>query len=163
MFNAVSRSLVTKVAPVARAGFVRSTQRAFSVAAVRRSGDSHDAPIIQGPGAVPGRTPTDFQQSTGLERAEHLAALEGKDYFDMGPLMLTKKGTKTEPTIVPSGCASRIVGCCGPPGEDHELIWIVVEREHPFDRCPECGNVYKLSEHGFNPENLKPQSHGHSH
>ncbi|KAI7833741.1 cytochrome c oxidase subunit VB-domain-containing protein [Kickxella alabastrina] len=153
MFNAVRRNLISKVAPVAPL---------VHCAAVRLS-DNHDAPIIQGPGAPAGRTPTDFDQSTGYDRAEHLAALEGKEFFDMGPLELTKKGTKAEPTIVPSGAESRIVGCCGAPGEDHELIWLVIEREHAFDRCPECGNVYKLSDKGFDPENLGTANHHHDH
>ncbi|KAI8321732.1 Zncox4, partial [Martensiomyces pterosporus] len=77
------------------------------------------------------------------------AAMEGKDYFDMGPLLLATKGTKQNPTVVPSGAASRIIGCTGAPGEDHELTWLVIEREHGIDRCPECGNVFKLSEQGF--------------
>ncbi|KAJ2371726.1 Cytochrome c oxidase subunit 4 [Coemansia sp. RSA 2607] len=165
MFNAARRNLITKAVPLARASLARpaAAQRAFSVAAVHRSSDHHDAPIIQGPGATPGRTPTNFEQATGHEREEHLAAMEGKEFFDLGPLLLNKKGTKAEPTIVPSGAESRIVGCCGAPGEDHEMIWIVVERKHEFDRCPECGNVYKLSEHGFDPANLPEAKHEHHH
>ncbi|KAJ1939566.1 Cytochrome c oxidase subunit 4 [Linderina macrospora] len=148
MFNAVRRTLISKTAlPLARVQFAPS-KRLFSAAAVRLS-DHHDAPLLQGPGAPAGRTPTNFDQATGAERAEHLAAMEGQEYFDMGPLVLKTKGTKKEPTVVPSGAASRIIGCTGAPGEDHELVWLVVEREHEIDRCPECGNVFKLSEQGF--------------
>ncbi|KAJ2232540.1 Cytochrome c oxidase subunit 4 [Coemansia sp. IMI 203386] len=162
MFNAVRRNLLVKATPAIRAGLVRPVQRSFSAAAICRSSD-HKAPIIQGPGGTPGRTPTDFEQATGDERSEHLAAMDGNAYFDMGPLYLNKKGTKAEPTVVPSGAESRIVGCCGAPGEDHELIWIMVEREHEFDRCPECGNVYKLSDKGFDAEHLAPPKHEHGH
>ncbi|KAJ1668676.1 Cytochrome c oxidase subunit 4 [Coemansia sp. RSA 1813] len=168
MFNAVRRSLISKsigspVAVAARFNATRSMARGFSACAVRLS-DSHEKPPMNiGPGAPADSVPTNFDQSTGAERAEHLAAMEGKEYFDMGPLVLEKKGTKADPTIVPSGAASRIVGCNGAPNEDHELLWILVERSRGITRCPECGNAYKLSEEGFDPKNLKPASHGDYH
>ncbi|KAJ2744884.1 Cytochrome c oxidase subunit 4 [Coemansia sp. BCRC 34301] len=164
MFSAVRRSLVTKaLVPAVRTSALR-TARPFSAAAVRLGGDHHHEPaeILQGPGAGKDSTPTSFEQSTGDERREHLAAMEGNQYYDMDPLFIAKKGTKAEPTIVPSGSISRIVGCTGAPGEDHDLMWITVNRTRPFDRCPECGNVYKLSEKGFDPESLTP-AHHHSH
>ncbi|KAJ2751043.1 Cytochrome c oxidase subunit 4 [Coemansia nantahalensis] len=159
MFSAVSRSLVGKAAPLARSSVARGA-RGFSAAAVRSHGHEK-APIAQGPGPKPGRVPTNFEQSTGDERKEYLAAQEGKQYYDLGPLLLEKKGTRTDPTIVPSGAAWRLVGCNGAPGESHELMWIRVERAHGIDRCPECGNVYKLSDTGFDPENLPDAAHGH--
>ncbi|KAJ2004099.1 Cytochrome c oxidase subunit 4 [Coemansia thaxteri] len=164
MFNVVRRSLVTKaLMPALRMPAVNSA-RAFCVAAVRQGGDHHgEAPVIlQGPGAAANRTPTSFDQSTGDERREHLAAMEGKVYYDMEAPRLAKKGTKAEPTIVPSGSMTRLVGCTGAPGEGHDLMWIVVDRTNPFDRCPECGNVFKLSEKGFDPEDLSP-AHHHGH
>ncbi|KAJ2437377.1 Cytochrome c oxidase subunit 4 [Coemansia sp. RSA 2424] len=164
MFSAVRRSLVVKALVPAVRTPALSTVRAFSAAAVRLGGDHHHAPaeILQGPGAGKESTPTSFEQATGDERREHLAAMEGKQYYDMDPLYIAKKGTKAEPTIVPSGSISRLVGCTGAPGESHDLMWIMVNRTRPFDRCPECGNVYKLSEKGFNPESLTP-AHHHSH
>ncbi|OMH83815.1 Cytochrome c oxidase subunit 4, mitochondrial [Zancudomyces culisetae] len=124
---------------------VATSLRPFSAAAVMKS-DDHKIDIQVGKGAPPERFGTDEEQATGMARLERLAALEGKSPFDMEPLQLMKKGTKTEPTVVASGAPWRLIGCQGPPGEDHELIWIKVERDHPYDRCPECGNVYKLSE-----------------
>ncbi|KAJ2713831.1 Cytochrome c oxidase subunit 4 [Coemansia spiralis] len=162
MFSAVSRSLVSRAAPAARAR-VASSVRGFSAAAVRQ-GHGEKAPIMQGPGPKAGRVPTNFEQSTGDERKEYLAAQEGKQYYDMGPLLLEKKGTRTDPTIVPSGASWRLIGCNGAPGESHELMWIRVQRANGIDRCPECGNVYKLSETGFNPENLSDaEPHDHEH
>ncbi|KAJ1993536.1 Cytochrome c oxidase subunit 4 [Coemansia spiralis] len=154
MFNVVRRSLISKGAISARLTASARATRAFSAAAVRLS-DSHEKPPMNlGPGAPSDHIPTNFEQATGAERSEYVAALEGKDYFDMGPLLLKKKGTKADPTIVPSGAESRIVGCNGAPGEDHELLWIVVERKRPYTPCPHCGNVYKLSEKGFDPNSL---------
>lgn len=161
MFSSiVRRNLLTKTTGLAR--FQKGTVPR-ATALFRQYSSDKPAEINVGPGARSGHTPTTFEQSTGDERAEHLAAMEGKDYYDLGPLMLTKKGTKTNPTIVPSGAESRIIGCTGAPGEDHELLWLVVEREHPFDRCPECGNVFKLSDKGFDPESLPEASHHHEH
>ncbi|PVU90315.1 hypothetical protein BB561_004931 [Smittium simulii] len=109
--------------------------------------ESHpETKIVQGKGATPGYIPTDVEQATGLDRLEQLAALNGEEFFDMKPLVLHTKGTRTNPTIVRSGAPWRLVGCQGAPSESHELIWIRVERSHGIDRCPECGNVYKLSE-----------------
>ncbi|KAJ2397798.1 Cytochrome c oxidase subunit 4 [Coemansia sp. RSA 2559] len=163
MFSIVRRSLINN-SLTARLSATRHATRTFSAACVRFSGDGHEKPPMNiGPGTPTGEIPTNFSQATGAERAEHLAAMEGKEYFDMSPLMLDKKGTKTDPTIVPSGAASRIVGCNGAPNEDHELLWIMVERAHGITRCPECGNVYKLSEEGFDPSKLKPVSHGDYH
>ncbi|KAJ2783631.1 Cytochrome c oxidase subunit 4 [Coemansia javaensis] len=161
MLAVARRSLASKAAPAVRAGLARST-RAFSAAAVRQGGGEKGA-ILQGPGPRPGFVPTNFEQSTGDERKEFLAAQEGKAYYDMGPLVLAKKGTRSDPTIVPSGAAWRLVGCNGAPGESHELMWIRVERSHGIDRCPECGNVYKLSDTGFDPENLGPFDPHHAH
>ncbi|KAJ1834338.1 Cytochrome c oxidase subunit 4 [Coemansia sp. RSA 2706] len=134
--------------------------RSFTAAAVRFSSDHGNSEILQGPGGKPGRVPTNFEQSTGDERREYLAAMEGKEYFDLNPLELETKGTRQNPTIVPSGAAWRLVGCNGAPGEAHELMWIRVEREHGIDRCPECGNAFKLSDNGFDPNNL-PEAHHH--
>ncbi|KAJ2660388.1 Cytochrome c oxidase subunit 4 [Coemansia sp. RSA 1200] len=170
LLNAVRRSVIVSGAGAGRALSASRGGRA-TVAAVRefhaasvRLSDSHEkAPMKLGPGAAKDSIPTNFEQSTGEERAEHLAAMEGKEYFDLNPLTLEKKGTMSDPTIVPSGAASRIVGCNGAPGEDHELLWMVIERARGVTRCPQCGNAFKLSDEGFDPNNLPPVTHGDYH
>ncbi|PVU94632.1 hypothetical protein BB559_002950 [Furculomyces boomerangus] len=123
-----------------------AASRAFSVASYLKSGDVEKTEIFQGTGATPGKFATDEEQATGLDRLEKLAGLEGKEFFDTTTLSLDVRGTPENPTIVPSGAPWRLVGCQGPPGEEHELLWIKVERDHKIDRCIECGNVYKLSD-----------------
>ncbi|KAJ1853043.1 Cytochrome c oxidase subunit 4 [Coemansia sp. RSA 1822] len=160
MIGAAGRGLFKTT--VARMSAVRvPAQRGFTAAAIRQSGGEKDE-ILQGPEPKAGRVPTNFEQSTGAERKQYLAAQQGKQYYDTGPLYLETKGTRHNPTIVPSGAAWRLVGCNGAPGESHELMWIRVERSHGIDRCPECGNVYKLSEMGFDPNNL-PDVEPHEH
>lgn len=59
--------------------------------------------------------PSKQAQTTGKERLEFLALSEGKDpYFGlMEPLDLSRRGTKTEPIMVPSPDEDRIIGCTG--------------------------------------------------
>lgn len=57
-------------------------------------------PIIQGPGAKPGTVPTDLEQSTGIERFEILARMEGHDPFDRKPLAVNHMGTLDNPVKV---------------------------------------------------------------
>jgi len=45
------------------------------------------------PGALPGTTPTDLEQATGLERFEILGKMQGIDVFDMKPLDSSRTGT----------------------------------------------------------------------
>jgi len=71
-----------------------------------------DSSLI-GPGAKPGTVPDDLEQATGIERAELLAKLEGKELFDVGPLMITSFGTKKNPVMVKSVDSIRHVGCSG--------------------------------------------------
>ncbi|CAG8485686.1 2020_t:CDS:2 [Paraglomus brasilianum] len=115
--------------------------RSFSVFGARRGDVS---PSLIGPGAKPNSIPTDLEQATGLERAEILAKIEGQEFFDMKPLLLTHLGTKSNPILVKSVDPERYVGCTGYPADTHEMIWLKLEKEHEFDRCPECGGVYKL-------------------
>lgn len=44
------------------------------------------------PGALPGTTPTDVEQATGLERFELLGKMQGIDVFDMKPLDASRLG-----------------------------------------------------------------------
>jgi cytochrome c oxidase subunit 5b len=32
----------------------------------------------------------------------------------------------------------------GYPVDSHELLWLRLEKDHEFDRCSECGGVFKL-------------------
>ena len=66
-----------------------------------------------GPGAKPGAIADDIDQATGIERAELLSKLEGKELFDMSPLKVTSMGTKKNPVMVKSIDTIRHVGCTG--------------------------------------------------
>ncbi|KAI9289510.1 cytochrome c oxidase subunit VB-domain-containing protein [Umbelopsis sp. AD052] len=131
--------------------------RPFSVMGARLSGNvaHRDADSLIGPGGQPGTVPTDIEQATGLERLELLAKLEGKELFDMEPLNMTHLGTKQNPIVVKSMDSTRFVGCTGYPAESHDTIWLTVNKEHDFDRCPECGSVFKLDFQG------SEDAHGH--
>ena len=59
-------------------------------------------PIIQGSGAPAGSTPTDEDQSTGLERFELYGKLEGVDVFEQEPLPADRLGTMKDPIKVRS-------------------------------------------------------------
>jgi cytochrome c oxidase subunit 5b len=54
-----------------------------------------------------------LDQSTGLERAEILGKMQGKDIFDLAPLEVHVRGTKANPTIIRSRDPIRYVGCAG--------------------------------------------------
>ncbi|KAF9135474.1 Cytochrome c oxidase subunit 4 [Mortierella sp. 14UC] len=114
-----------------------------------------------GPGAAPGTTPTDVNQSTGLERAELLGKMEGKDIFDLAPLEVHVRGTKANPTLIRSRDPIRYVGCSGVPGEHHEVQWLLIDQSHEFDRCDQCGNVYKWS--AYEPDENFPDPAGLHH
>ncbi|CEG63544.1 hypothetical protein G6F70_006551 [Rhizopus microsporus] len=135
------RRAALKAAPLA----ARTSVRPFSVLGARLSGAvGHNVESNLGPGAKPGTIPTDLEQSTGLERMELLAKLEGKELFDMEPLNMTHLGTVKNPIVVKSHDPIRFVGCTGFPAESHETIWINLDKSHEHDRCPECGSVYVM-------------------
>ncbi|KAH6612241.1 cytochrome c oxidase subunit VB-domain-containing protein [Chaetomium sp. MPI-SDFR-AT-0129] len=110
-----------------------------------------------GPGAKPGTVPTDYEQSTGIERLEILGKMEGVDIFDMRPLDASRKGTLQDPIKVRSAGEEQYAGCTGYPADSHNVIWLGMSRERPVERCPECGSVYKMDYVG--PED----DHHHSH
>ncbi|CAG8502122.1 4959_t:CDS:2 [Acaulospora morrowiae] len=149
--SALRRTLGTKLTrgiPRAPLAF-----RAFSVSGPRSGELSKD---FFGTGAKPGTVPTDIEHATGLERHELLAALEGKEFFDMKPLELTHLGTKSDPILVKSVDPIRYVACSGYPTDSHEIVWLTVDKSHELDRCPECGQVFKLNFVGT-------EAHGHGH
>lgn len=96
-----------------------------------------------GPGAKPGETPTDLNQSTGLERYELLEMMAGREPWDLKPLEVTHMGTKKNPIVIQTVDPERFIGCTGYPADSHPVLWLTVTHEHDFDRCPECGCVYK--------------------
>lgn len=63
-----------------------------------RHANFHHSPDVQGeadlvpPGAPVGTVPTEYNQSTGLERLEILGKMQGIDIFDMRPLDSSRKG-----------------------------------------------------------------------
>jgi hypothetical protein len=84
-----------------------SSLRAFSVSA-RSSSGGHGPPPPQifGPGVKPGEVPGVHEQSTGLERLQHLGELEGIPVFDTAPLDSSRVGTKENPILVPSAVSN---------------------------------------------------------
>ncbi|KAF1990359.1 COX5B-domain-containing protein [Aulographum hederae CBS 113979] len=108
------------------------------------------------PGAPVGTIPTDLNQSTGLERLEILGKMQGVDIFDMKPLDASRKGTLEDPIMVSSFGDEQYAGCTGYPVDSHIVNWLVITRDHPVGRCPECGNVLKM-------EYVGPQDDGHGH
>ncbi|PVF95548.1 putative COX4-cytochrome-c oxidase chain IV [Serendipita vermifera] len=137
----VVRSLRTTLPKFQRTIISKQATRSIASSSKLRS---EAPPTLYGEGAKAGEVPTDFQQSTGLERLQLLGQMEGVDVFNMGPLVMTKAGTTAEPTIVPSYSEERIVGCSGWPLESHDTIWITMNNHKEHHRCPECGNVFKM-------------------
>jgi len=130
-----------------------STARAFSAFGPRFGELSNN---FFGSGAKPGTVADDIEHATGIERAELLAKLEGRDLYDLSALKITAFGTKKDPVMVQSEDPKRYVGCTGFPVDSHETTWLTVDKNHEFDRCPECGQVFKLNFTGSENE-----SHGH--
>jgi len=89
---------------------------------------------------------TSLDMATGLERAEMLAALEGKNIFDEAPI--GPFGTAADPVLVESIFDERIMGCPGDcAGGDtranNEVRWFVVTSAKPYT-CPTCQQVFAL-------------------
>jgi len=157
MLSSALRRTVGSVRTIVTRGVIRqpqsSTVRAFSVLGPRFGELSNN---FFGPGAKPGTVADDIDQATGIERAELLSKLEGKELFDLSPLKVTAMGTKKDPVMVKSVDPVRYVGCTGFPIDTHDTIWLGVDKHHEFDRCPECGQVFKLDFIGSENE-----GHGH--
>ncbi|KAF5367367.1 hypothetical protein D9758_003734 [Tetrapyrgos nigripes] len=154
-----SRAL-TAVRPAARtaASSFKPATRAFSVSARKTSGHGPPPPQLFGPGVKDGEVPGIHEQSTGLERLQHLGELEGVPVFDTAPLDSSRIGTKKDPILVPSGGHTRIVGCTGSPADSHDVLWFPLERDEQ-NRCQECGSVYQMDYYGREDHD----DHGHGH
>jgi cytochrome c oxidase subunit 5b len=35
----------------------------------------------------------------------------------------------------------------GFPADSHETVFLTLNGKHPYDRCPECGNVFKYTQY----------------
>ncbi|GES89507.1 cytochrome c oxidase subunit 5b [Rhizophagus clarus] len=126
MLSSVLRHTVGSVRTIASRSVIRqphsSTARAFSVLGPRFGELSSN---FFGPGAKPGTVADDIDQATGVERAELLSKLEGKDIYDLSPLKIVAMGTKKEPVMVKSVDPVRFVGCTGFPVDTHDTVWLV--------------------------------------
>ncbi|MCJ1327411.1 Cytochrome c oxidase subunit 4 [Thelotrema lepadinum] len=96
------------------------------------------------PGAPVGTIPTDYNQSTGLERLEILGKMQGVDIFDMRPLDSSRTGTMEDPIVVKSAGDEQYCGCTGCPADSHVVLWLTLSRARPLERCTECGSVYMM-------------------
>lgn len=173
-----ARALVPAVRRVATTAAVPAVRRGFAVSAFMRR-DATPAPSnnndgklksfseirtetdLLPPGAPAGSVPTDLDQATGLERLEILGKMEGVDIFDMRPLDASRKGTMQDPIVVQSFGEERYLGCTGFPADSHDTLWLTVSRDRPIERCPECGNVYKMEYIGAADDHHHHDDHGH--
>jgi len=110
------------------------------------------------PGAPAGTVPSDLNQAVGLERLEILGKMQGVDVFDMRPLDASRKGTLDNPIMVNSFGDEQFAGCTGFPADSHIVKWCTMSRDRPIERCPECGNVYKMNYVGPQDD---PHDHAH--
>eukprot|EP00281_Chroomonas_sp_CCMP1168_P021120 CAMPEP_0206234842 /NCGR_PEP_ID=MMETSP0047_2-20121206/12812_1 /ASSEMBLY_ACC=CAM_ASM_000192 /TAXON_ID=195065 /ORGANISM="Chroomonas mesostigmatica_cf, Strain CCMP1168" /LENGTH=153 /DNA_ID=CAMNT_0053658967 /DNA_START=45 /DNA_END=506 /DNA_ORIENTATION=- len=90
--------------------------------------------------------PGNIDQATGLERAEMLAEMEGKQIFEDG--MVGPFGTAENPVMVESIYDERIVGCPGGCADgdtsiNNEMRWFVVTSKAPY-KCPTCSQVFAI-------------------
>ncbi|KAL0474047.1 cytochrome c oxidase [Neurospora intermedia] len=163
----------TAVAVARRATAAPALRRSIATTVVRCNAETKPVPHIKrlseiktkddlfGPGAAPGTVPTDLEQATGLERLEILGKMEGVDVFDMKPLDASRRGTMENPISVRSAGDEQYAGCTGFPADSHNVIWLTMTRERPVERCPECGNVYKMDYIG--PQDDHAHDHDHDH
>ncbi|GAA5888681.1 hypothetical protein JCM6882_009047 [Rhodosporidiobolus microsporus] len=130
------RLAVRSVAPRVAVPRVQPT-RSFITSLPRLGG--HSEPLLQGPGGKTGEVPTDFEQSTGLERFELLHKLKGEEAFSLEPLEVPRLGTLADPIKVFSLDHERI--------DSHDTILFPINDVKPT-RCPECGCAYQVSYNG---------------
>ncbi|XP_074569917.1 putative cytochrome c oxidase subunit 5b-like [Curcuma longa] len=82
--------------------------------------------------------------STGIERVELAAELEGKKRYENIDAPVGPFGTKEAPAVIQSRYDKRIVGCPGGEGEDeHHVIWFWLEKGKPHE-CPICSQYFVL-------------------
>merc|ERR1712000_500456 len=74
--------------------------------------------------------------------------------------LLPFEGTFEDPIVVDSAGEELQCGCTGSPADSHLVRWVVVSRDRPYQRCDECGSVYKMRYVGP-PDD--PHDHHHHH
>ncbi|XBW36528.1 hypothetical protein QEN19_002104 [Hanseniaspora menglaensis] len=98
-----------------------------------------------GKGPKEGEVPTEYDQATGAARLELLGKMAGIDIFDLGSSTPNRIGTMEDPIPVLSYDDYKYVACGGIEGKNiHEMIYLRPTTEKA-SRCPECGQVYKVS------------------
>lgn len=95
---------------------------------------------------IVGRLADDTEQATGLRADELEEELKGHERFNRSMLYVPTLGTKDDPTLIPSACDDRIVGCAGgcTPDSPAWLRWFVVKAGDTPTVCPDCGQHFKL-------------------
>lgn len=93
-------------------------------------------------GAGAGELPTPAESSAGKEYEEYMLDQEGLRRFNRGPLV-GPFGTQSNPTKVLSSYDSRIVGCVGGRGLNHEVNWFEL-RSTRKTMCVMCGQFFVL-------------------
>lgn len=68
----------------------------------------------------------------------------GKERYNREPLV-DAFGTLEAPCVVPSAFNSRIVGCPGGDGSQHDLLWFDLI-EGVKHCCPQCGQIFQLAQ-----------------
>jgi len=139
--------------------FARNSIR---ISAVRCYSDAHHPSVIdpqQGKSASETvKMPDSLSHSVGIERYEALMKLAGhEDPFETKIKKMTP-GTLQEPTLVPSSCESRIIGCVCE--EDAISInWLTLHKGEA-KRC-ECGYWFKLVDRTTPVLDVPLQQHAH--
>jgi hypothetical protein len=85
---------------------------------------------------------TDAEQATGLEKRELDALAKGESLFG-DDVLYGAFGTPESPVIVKSVFDTRITGCVGGQGKEHDLVWHVVSHGKPLV-CLHCAQVFQL-------------------
>jgi len=97
-----------------------------------------------------------------------LEKAEVEEGFGRDDVLAGGFGTKEHPVRVPSVFQSRVVGCLGGPGNEHDLNWHMVEAGKPTV-CLECGQYFVLERkagahgdgHGHDDHGHDDHGHGH--
>ncbi|CEO98426.1 C2H2-type domain-containing protein [Plasmodiophora brassicae] len=101
--------------------------------------------------------PANIEQATGRELLELQAEAQGAQAFDREPAR-GPFGTKEAPALIPSGKHARIVGCVGPPDDEHMPLYFELT-DGPMQQCLECKQVFKLAYIGDDPDYVHAGGH----
>jgi len=114
---------------------------------------SHGDKLSQTVAGVPVKSSKEF--ATGMEKFE-------LEYGKLDQAVLKGDfGTAKNPVVVPSVFDSRIVGCVGGSGYEHELLWHEIKAGSKPTVCFECGQFFVLQK--YVDHRPPPYSHGEGH